>query len=55
MEVHLWHGDDDASIPLSVGQHVAGAIPSCRATTLAGEGHFLLFDHWRDILAAMVS
>jgi pimeloyl-ACP methyl ester carboxylesterase len=55
MEVHLWHGDDDASIPLSVGQHVAGAIPSCRATTLAGEGHFLFFDHWRDILAAMVS
>jgi pimeloyl-ACP methyl ester carboxylesterase len=55
MEVHLWHGDDDPSIPLSVGQHVAGAIPSCRATILPGEGHFLFFDHWGDILSVMVS
>jgi pimeloyl-ACP methyl ester carboxylesterase len=55
MEVRLWHGEEDASMPIAVGHHLAGTIPHCRATFLPGEGHFLLFNHWEEILAAMVS
>ena len=54
MEVHLWHGEDDASIPVSMGRTMAGAIPNCRATFLPGEGHFLFFDHWGEILSALL-
>lgn len=55
IEVHLWHGDEDTSTPLAMAQALAGAIPRCSATFLPGEGHFLLFTHWREILAVLVS
>lgn len=55
MEVHLWHGEEDASTPLPMAQYVASAIPNCHATFLLGEGHLLLFNHWREILAVLVS
>jgi len=55
MEVRLWHGVDDASMPIAVGHYLARTIPKCHSTFLPGEGHFLLFDHWGEILAAMVS
>jgi pimeloyl-ACP methyl ester carboxylesterase len=54
MEVRLWHGEEDASMPKAVGRHLARTIPNCHSTFLPGEGHFLLFDHWEEILAAMV-
>jgi pimeloyl-ACP methyl ester carboxylesterase len=55
MKVRLWHGEEDASMPIAVGRHLARTIPNCRSKLLPGEGHFLLFDHWEEILAAMVS
>lgn len=55
MEVHLWHGEEDAGTPLPVARYVASAIPNCHATFLPGEGHFLFFDHWKEILAILVS
>lgn len=54
MEVHLWHGEEDASMPIAVGHHLARTIPKCHSTFLPGEGHFLLFDHWAEILATMI-
>jgi len=54
-EVHLWHGAEDTSTPLTMAQHVASVIPNCQATFLPGEGHFLLFDHWEEILTVLVS
>lgn len=55
MQVQLWQGSADAVTPLSMGRCVAQAIPDCRATFLPDEGHSLLFDHWGEILAAIVS
>lgn len=55
MEVHLWHGEEDASTPLPMARYVANAIPNCHATFLPGEGHFLFFNHWEEILAVLVS
>jgi pimeloyl-ACP methyl ester carboxylesterase len=55
MQVRLWHGEEDASMPIAVGHYLARTIPKCHSTFLPGEGHFLLFDHWGEILAAMVS
>jgi pimeloyl-ACP methyl ester carboxylesterase len=55
VDVHLWHGEEDASIPVFVGRHVAEAIPNCHSTFVHSEGHFLLFEHWREILGTMVA
>ena len=55
MEVYLWHGEEDASTPLPMARRVASAIPNCRATFLPGEGHFLFFNRWKEILAVLVS
>jgi len=38
-EVHLWHGDLDRSVPVSVGRYVADAIPNCHARFIENEGH----------------
>jgi pimeloyl-ACP methyl ester carboxylesterase len=55
MDVHLWHGEEDVSIPVSVGRHVAEAIPGCHSTFVHNGGHFLLLDHWREIIGTMVA
>ena len=55
MDVHLWHGEEDASMPIAVGRHMARTVPNCHATFIHDEGHFLLFDHWREILGTMVA
>jgi hypothetical protein len=38
-----------------MAHYVAQTIPQCRALFLAGEGHFLLFEHWAEILMAVLS
>ena len=42
MEVHLWHGEQDNNVPISIARHVAGLIPNCRATFFKDEGHLTL-------------
>ena len=52
--VHLWHGENDNNVPVSVGRYVADAIPNCQATFVAGEGHFTLpYNHMREILCVL--
>ena len=56
MQLHLWHGDLDTQVPVSVGQYVANAIPDCRAKFLPDEGHLALaHNHIEEILTIMVA
>lgn len=55
MTVDLWHGDQDTSTPLSIAQYLAGALPSCRTHFVPGEGHFLLFTRWQELLSTLLS
>lgn len=55
VEVHLWHGEEDTSTPPAMARYMAEEIPNCRATFLPGEGHFLLFTHWEQILTTLLS
>jgi pimeloyl-ACP methyl ester carboxylesterase len=52
MQVQLWQGTADAVTPSNIVRRVKQAIPDCQARFLRDEGHFLLFDHWAEILAA---
>lgn len=53
--VFLWHGETDAQAPISMSRALAQMIPGSRLTVCAGEGHFLLFDHWREILETVTA
>jgi len=49
--ISIWHGDTDASIPLSMAKHIANAIPNSKLRVIPNEGHFLLFKYWKEILS----
>jgi pimeloyl-ACP methyl ester carboxylesterase len=55
-EVHLWHGEEDANVPVSVGHYVADAIPNCHARFIEDEGHLSLpFHYLREYLRVLVA
>ncbi len=41
-EVYLWHGEQDATVPATMGHHVAQTLGNCRPRFYADEGHFSL-------------
>jgi pimeloyl-ACP methyl ester carboxylesterase len=50
-ECGIWHGGADRMIPPSASERLAGAIHGSRLCLLPNEGHFLIFDRWKQILA----
>ena len=54
-KVHLWHGDQDLNVPVSVGRYVADAIPNCNAIFHNMEGHLTLpHNHIKEILNILI-
>jgi pimeloyl-ACP methyl ester carboxylesterase len=54
--VHLWHGEQDANVPVSVGRNVAEAIPNCAAQFYQEEGHLTLpHNRMREVLSTLGS
>jgi hypothetical protein len=54
-EVHLWHGEMDINVPISVGHYVADAIPNCHPVFLKDEAHISLpHNHIREILSILL-
>ena len=51
--VHLWHGTQDWQVPVSMGRMLSAMLPDCSAHWFPGEGHFLVFDHAREVYAAL--
>lgn len=55
-EVHLWHGEQDANVPVPVGRKVAQVLPNCNATFYEEEGHLTLArNRMTEILGRLVS
>jgi len=50
----LWQGLADINVPPAMGTYLSEAIPDCKATFLPGEGHFLLFTHWKEIVTVIM-
>lgn len=56
VEIHLWHGEQDNNVPISVGRYVADAIPKCHATFVENEGHFSLpYKYLKECLSILVA
>jgi pimeloyl-ACP methyl ester carboxylesterase len=53
--VRIWHGDQDANVPLAMAQQLAERIPGSSLTIYPGEGHFIVPKHWDEILATLLS
>jgi pimeloyl-ACP methyl ester carboxylesterase len=52
--VQLWHGEQDATVPVPIGQALAAALPHCQAHFVPDAGHFLIMDRWQQILTDLV-
>jgi pimeloyl-ACP methyl ester carboxylesterase len=52
--VWIWQDDADTSVLPTMAEELAGKLPHCSFSLLPGEGHFLPFTHWREILQALV-
>lgn len=56
VDIHLWHGELDVNVPVSMGRAVAEAIPNCKAKFYAGEGHYsTVLNHLEEIIGTMSS
>jgi len=54
MDVYLWHGEADKSIPVVMGRHVAEKTPHCHSKFYEGEGHISLIKKHRDEIVSML-
>ena len=53
-KVYLWQGEEDISVPLSMGQYMAEKLPNCEAKFIKGVGHFWIFEHLAEMLEKLV-
>jgi pimeloyl-ACP methyl ester carboxylesterase len=53
MPVRLWHGEDDAQVPVAIARRVAATLPTCRASFLPGAGHLWALEHLDEVLAGL--
>jgi len=51
--VWIWQGDADTSVLPALAQELADRLSHCSFSLLPGEGHFLLFTHWRELLQTL--
>lgn len=55
LPVLLWHGDRDNIVPESHGRWLAQTLPNCHPNWVPGQGHYLVLDHFREILSSLLS
>jgi pimeloyl-ACP methyl ester carboxylesterase len=54
-KIHLWHGEEDITVPQHMGRYVARTLPDCESRFYPGEGHTLMYNYWREILTVAVA
>lgn len=53
--VLLWHGEADTTVSAAAARGLASRLASCRATFYPGAGHYLVLEHWSDILHTLAA
>jgi pimeloyl-ACP methyl ester carboxylesterase len=54
-KIHLWHGEEDTTVPQHMGRYVARTLPDCESRFYPDEGHTLMYNYWREILTVAVA
>jgi pimeloyl-ACP methyl ester carboxylesterase len=53
--IHIWHGELDRNVPISVGRYYSENVPKCEATFFDNEGHLSIFrNHTVQILSVLL-
>jgi pimeloyl-ACP methyl ester carboxylesterase len=55
IKIHLWHGEQDTTVPITLARYVAHTLPNCEPHFYPDEGHTLVYHYWREILAVALS
>lgn len=53
--VHLWYWEGDIAIPVQMGRYLESRIPNTSGHFFPGGGHLSIYDHWGDIIEALVA
>lgn len=53
--VHIWHGAQDAVVPVEVARFLAQRIPRARLTVFPGDGHMGTYRHMAEILQTLAA
>lgn len=53
--VLIWHGEQDAGVPVEMAHRLATRIPDSSLTLYPGEGHLIVPRHWDEILTALLT
>jgi len=51
--VHVWHGDADGTVTSANGSYQANVIPNATLHEIPRQGHWLLYEHFADILGPL--
>jgi len=49
----IWHGQDDPLVPPAMGKRIADQLANPVCHFLAGEGNYLVYSHWQEILSEL--
>lgn len=50
----IWHGEDDRAISIGSARALAATMPQARFKALPGQGHFMVYDFWREFLSELL-
>jgi pimeloyl-ACP methyl ester carboxylesterase len=53
--VHVWHGDADDTVTLANGTYQANVIPEATLHKIGGKGHWLLYEHFGEIVGHLLA
>jgi pimeloyl-ACP methyl ester carboxylesterase/DNA-binding CsgD family transcriptional regulator len=48
--IDIWHGTSDYHVPLVVAQRLSEQVKNSRCFIREGQGHFMFYSHWSEIL-----
>ncbi len=54
-KIYLWHGEEDTTVPLTMGRYVARSLSNCEPRYYPGQGHTLIYHYWREILTVAMA
>ncbi len=53
VQTYLWQGEQDVTVPPTMGAYLAHTIPHCQSGFIPNEGQLMYLNHWQQILSIL--
>ncbi len=53
MPVNLWHGEEDAIVPVHMGRYLSDHLPACKARFIPRAGHLWIFEGYEEVFRVL--